>query len=1136
MFSHKRRIRALALIGTLGSTLLFRPAVGSAACDPPVGSFVSVEGAVEVQQGAGIDPKGATLETELCEGDVIRVGDRSRATVALINEAVLRIDQNSAVLLIDIVEEEEATSILDIVKGAFQSFSRSPRLMTVNTPYLNGSVEGTEFVVRVDDEATDITAFEGLIRAANCEGEVALRPGQTARATAGQAPLRRTLDRPRDQAEWALYYPPIFSAAAFSAHSPLLEDAAKCAERGDSVCAFSTLEAVPVSQRDHELLLLRASVLLSVGRVGEARTDIDQALQEAPGEGRAYALRSVIALAENAKAQSLADARRGVELSPDAPSTKIALSYALESSFQVAEAKETMSSAVERHPNDALAWARLAELRLMLGDRSEAIAAAKRAEQLRPDLGRAHYVLGFAALSAMDTTGARAAFERAIQLSPTDPMAHVGLGLTRIRVGQLAEGRAELEASVALDPSNALLRAYLGKAYFEERRKPLDGDQFTIAKELDGADPTAFLYDSIRSQTINRPVEAIDNLRQSTTRNDDRTIYRGRLLLDQDRAVRAFSHERIYKDLGFMRRGIEESRRSLAYEPANASAHRALSDSYVGLRRRETARVSEMLQAQMLQDININPVQPSLSETNLNTLLSSDLSQTGLSTFTPMITRDQVRLDATGFAGSNATGGGEAVASALYGRFSLSAGAYHYNTDGWRPNNDLRHDIYNIFAQAAVSPHLNIQAEYRSRASREGDLAFNFDPADFSADRKIERDEDTARVGLRISPTRHSNLMLSYIHTDRRETLTETKSFGPFTSVEVTGDREDEGDQWEVQYLQQLDRFNLAAGLGYGEIDTRLEESLRMPPDAQSGSRRDLIAIGDEETTQSWAYLYANIDITPAVLATMGVGYVQNDQELLQKSTISPKAGIRWSVTDRLQVRAAAFKTVKPPLVSDRTLEPTQIAGFNQLFEDPDATESDRYGIGFDWQPFNALSVGGELTWRDLDVPVFRPTVEDVVFEDRDEQLHRAYLYWTPADRWSVTAEFVYDLFRAEDGISTDLFDLPEKVETISLPVSVRYFDPSGLFAGISGTYVDQDVQRSELAARASGQDSFFLVDAAIGYRLPKRYGILSVEVKNVFDEEFFYQDDSYRQFGAEPVIGPYFPDRTVVGKISFSF
>ncbi len=141
----------------------------------------------------------ARLDTRLCEGDTIRVGRRSRAAVTLINDAVLRIDQNTTMRLIDITPEEEESSLLDLFSGAFQSFSRKPKYLKVNTPYLNGSVEGTEFVVRVLDDAAVITVFEGVVLAANEQGQVAVNAGESARAAKGQAPQRRTLVKPRDR-------------------------------------------------------------------------------------------------------------------------------------------------------------------------------------------------------------------------------------------------------------------------------------------------------------------------------------------------------------------------------------------------------------------------------------------------------------------------------------------------------------------------------------------------------------------------------------------------------------------------------------------------------------------------------------------------------------------------------------------------------------------------------------------------------------------------------------------------------------------------------------------------------------------------------------------------------------------------
>ncbi len=319
--------------------------------------------------------------------------------------------------MLNITGQKDERSWLDLVKGAFQSFSRKPRFLTVNTPYLNGSIEGTEFLARVDDGAAEITVFEGVVRAANDHGEVAASPGELARAVAGQAPRRSIVVKPRDQVRWALYYPPTLSARALATGSPALTEAAACAERGDSACGFAALERLPMTAHDARFFLLRASLLLSVGRADEARTDIDEALRRDPSAGKAYALRSVLAVAQNDNATALRDARRGVELSPDSAAAKIALSYALQADLKLEAARDTLLHAVEQNPDDALAWSRLAEIWLMLGHREESRAAAGHTVQLQP----------------ARTKEAKAAFEQAIALDSADPLPHFRLGLAKIR-------------------------------------------------------------------------------------------------------------------------------------------------------------------------------------------------------------------------------------------------------------------------------------------------------------------------------------------------------------------------------------------------------------------------------------------------------------------------------------------------------------------------------------------------------------------------------------------------------------------------------------------------------------------------------------------------------------------------------
>ncbi len=167
-----------------------------------------------------------------------------------------------------------------------------------------------------------------------------------------------------------------------------------------------------------------------------------------------------------------------------------------------------------------------------------------------------------------------------------------------------AEGSIEIAAS--LDPNNSIVRSYLGKAYYEEKRSELAEREYAIAKELDPKDPTPWFYDAIPKQTTNRPVEALQDMEKAIELNDNRAVYRSRLLLDADLAARSASLARIYSDLGFQQLALVEGWKSVNTDPTNFSAHRFLADSYSVLPRHEIARVSELLQSQLLQPINID--------------------------------------------------------------------------------------------------------------------------------------------------------------------------------------------------------------------------------------------------------------------------------------------------------------------------------------------------------------------------------------------------------------------------------------------------------------------------------------------------------------------------------------------------
>src|SRR5206468_4292885 len=179
--------------------------------------------------------------------------------------------------------------------------------------------------------------------------------------------------------------------------------------------------------------------------------------------------------------------------------------------------------------------------------------------------------------------------------------------------------------------------------------------------ERDRSDPTPWLYDAIRKQTENRPVEALQDLERSIDLNDKRAVYRSRLLLDEDQATRRVNQARIYRDLGFEQLALVEAYKSLAADPGNDSAHRFLADAYSNLPRHDIARVSEALQAQLRQPTSIPAIDLLLATDNLFILRDTGSFRLGANEFNQLFDRNQVRLQVDAIGGDHQTFGDQVI-------------------------------------------------------------------------------------------------------------------------------------------------------------------------------------------------------------------------------------------------------------------------------------------------------------------------------------------------------------------------------------------------------------------------------------------------------------------------------------------
>jgi hypothetical protein len=377
---------------------------------------------------------------------------------------------------------------------------------------------------------------------------------------------------------------------------------------------------------------------------------------------------------------------------------------------------------------------------------------------------------------------------------------------------------------------------------------------------------------------------------------------------------------------------------------------------------------------------------------------------------------------------------------------------------------------------------------------------------------------------MRHAFTPQSEMLLSLIH---KNTTEQTDVFPGFFEIDVDSDM----TLFELRYLYNWKWLDLTAGAGGTGKDSRTNAILAGFPSRM-----------DRDTENQNFYVYSQIDLPHNVNLTLGASadlYQDPDQDIDQ---FNPKFGVMWYPTPSTTVRGAVFRTLNRPQGASTdlnpTLEPTQVAGFNQFFFGVGGEEAWRYGFGIDQKFTQSIFAGAEYSVRDLEVPLLDTSTGFPVLHRRDwdEQQVRAYVYWTPLPEVALGAQYYYEWFERDPTPPVLLGGANfAELKTHRVPLELRCFHPNGLFAGFRGTYVNQ---RGEFALQGSpaapatlqpGNDIFWVFDASVGIRWPKRYGILSIDAKNLSNQKFNFQD-------TDPTLPRILPERQVLLRFTAQF
>jgi len=909
---------------------------------------LEVEGTVKTLAAGGANWEELKTGQRLRPGDQVRTGPASRASIRLSNLSVLRVSELMTYEL-EPPREPGGKPGINIKSGSVYFFSRDrPTEIQFRTPIATGAIRGTEFSVCVaSDGRTQVALIDGSVVLSNPLGEVNLTNGEQAVVERGGIPFKTAGIAAINVIQWDLYYPAVIDPLelGLDGNEGRVLNRALAAYRGGNLP--KALEEYPtgrVAKSEAERVFL-SELLLSVGLVDRAEAQLDPLKGATNRAGRlAGAIKELVA------AVKLTEWTGRVK--PELASEWLAESYYLQSRLRLTEALAAARQAVNRSPSFAFGWARVAELEFGFGHTGAAVEALNKSLGLAPENAQSFALRGFLRSAQNRIKEALTNFDQAIALDGALANGWLGRGLCRIKRGQVQSGRDDLLVAAAIEPQRALLRSYLGKAFTDSGDDAHAERELMLAHALDPKDPTSWLYSALLKQQENEINPAISDLENAQTNNDNRSVFRSKLLLDQDRAVASANLASVYRDAGMADVSVREAARAVTDDYVNPSTHLFLSDSYYSLLdptkinlRYDTVWFNELLLANILAPVGAGRLSQQVSQQDYSKLFEAD----GL-----------------GFAGSTdaRTDGMYHETASQFGTYGNSSYGidvdYHHN-DGIRVNNslndlDMDATIKQQFTSQDTAMFLLQTENYHS-----GDNFQYYYQTDARLYYKYDEKQDPDLVSTwhhEWGPGMHTLLLLGRLVDNQQfsdqaapQYFVAEKPSGTIvgiTNVPFNVENQNKLKIYsaELQQVCQWERVALIAGGRYQSGEFHTEDQYTHPTGSYaplfipSGYTGDTTGLFQRQT----AYSYLTIEPLEQLWLTGGLAAdeekfpytirtppVSADED--QRSQLGPKAALVWSPIPEFAIRGIYTRSLGGVSLDESyRLEPTELVGFPQAF------------------------------------------------------------------------------------------------------------------------------------------------------------------------------------------------------------
>jgi len=1122
--------------------------------------ILELQGSVEVSPPGAVAWRTAQAGEPLHPLDRLHTAKNSRVALRWSDQSIVSFGASTELEILAPGHPDEQAG-LHLIRGVISFFHRDqPGRIHIVTRGAVAGVEGTEFVLAVNDaDATTLSVVDGKVRFGNDQSTLLLTNGEQGVVEPGAAPRRTAGFIANNLLQWCFYYPAVIDPDELQltqAEQTDLAESLAAYRSGDLPAALAQYPAGRSGVSDAENIY-HAALLLSVGEVDQAEAALS-AVAEKTGTPQKLgtALRQLIAAVKRQPSVTTGK--------PELASELIAGSY-FEQSRAVREtslqkALELARQATVKSPNFGFAWERAAELEFTFGRTKAALQDLDRSLVLAPHNAQALALKGFILAAQNEPKKAREWFDRAIAADAALGNAWLGRGLTRIHLGDKARGREDLLVAAALEPQRAELRSYLGKAYAHAGDEAHATKELALAKKLDPNDPTAWLYSALLNQQGNQINDAIRDLEKSQSLNDNRSVYRSQLLLNEDSAVRSANLAGMYQDAGMLDLSKREAGRAVSVDYANYASHLFLASSYEQMRdpnwsnlRFETPATSEFWIANLLAPTSSGWLSAIASEQPYSKLF--DKNRVGVVSETTYQSR-----------GAWAERGAQ---FGTYDNFSYGVEAKYISDPGQRPNNDVEHRDLNVTLKYQFTPKDSAFFSFDQVDVSQGDLSERYNQADaFTTFRFNETQLPNLYLGYHHewSPGVHTLFFASRQAASESAFATNAVQFvGFYTGGNFLGENllfvgehvkiEPELNSTELQHIWETPNHTTVIGTRFEWGDIHYQNNEWSSDDSNGNGDSDFPDTYPTLVQQDFradfhhysAYGYHTWQVANPLALTAGLAYDWLHQPanvgsapfaVQEKATIqfSPKAGFVWQPADHTVFRGAYTRSLSGFINGQSTrLEPTEVAGFNQAFRslvpesvagDSSGSKIDTFDLSFE-QKFDTgtyLSVAGEVLFSKLnelqggfvlfgDSPLNQP-VYPLGF-NRSKNYREQSLVITLdqliGKQWSVGA--VYRLSKAKldlDNVDfhTPGFNNPDgflvsqglKSVLSTLNLHANWNHPSGLFSTLSADWYHQN--NSGFASAESGDD-FWQFNAYAGYRAWHRRAEFTVGLLNIFDQNY---------------------------------